>query len=139
MGPALEIAPFTPADIEVLYRPGAEDVQEAVDDALLMLHELFVRYAGSPFEIQIPEEARAVELLDRALARMPADNPHRLRLMQDRAAYDRLRDRYEREGPSAETERAAREAADMLHEQWTALIEYPLTPDPVAEQRSGTR
>jgi hypothetical protein len=139
MGPALELAPLTPADIDVLYRPGAEDVQEAVDDALLMLHELFVRYTGSNFEIQVPDEARALDLLDQALARLPVDDPHRRGLLQDRAAYELLRDTYERDGPSPDVERMAREAADLLHEQWVALMEYPLAPDPIADRRSASR
>jgi hypothetical protein len=59
---------------------------------------------------------------------MRPGDPFRERIAQDLRAFGELRETCRREGPSIATEHAARAAADVLHEQWTALIEYPLAP-----------
>jgi hypothetical protein len=138
MGPSLEIAPLTEHDVEALYAPEMDEVREAFDDSLLVLHDLFQRYTGSWFGIQIPEEDRALQILENRLSLLSPGNPHRERIAQDLQAFLQLREHCGREGASPDTERAAQGAADMLHEQWTTLIEYPLAPDPVADRRSAT-
>jgi hypothetical protein len=139
MGPTLEIAPLTERDVDALYETGMDDVRDAFDDALLILHDLFQRYTGSWFGVQIPEEDRALQLLEDRLSLLSPGDPHRERIAQDLRAFLQFREQWAREGPSADTERAAQNAADTLHEQWTTLIEYPLAPDPVENRQSASR
>lgn len=139
MGPTLEIAPLDERDVDVLYGTGMDDTREAFDDALLVLGDLFQRYTGSWFGIQIPEEEVALQILEERLSLLPPGDPYRERIAQDLQAFLRLREHCEREGPSDDTERAAREAVEMLREQWTALTEYPLTPEPLVDRQSAAR
>jgi hypothetical protein len=139
MGPTLELAPLTERDVDALYETGMDDVRDAFDDALLILHDLFQRYTGSWFGIQIPEEDRALQLLEDRLSLLSPGDSHRERIAQDLRAFLQFREHCARAGPSADTERVAQTAADMLREQWTALIEYPLAPDPVADRQSASR
>jgi hypothetical protein len=139
MGQTLEIAPLADRDVQSLYEPRMEEIREAFDDSLLVLHDLFRRYTGSWFGIQIPDEERALQLVEDRLSQMSPGDPFRERISQDLRAYWQLRETCERDGPSAETEHAARMAAEALHEQWTALIEYPLAPQLATAQRPAAR
>src|SRR5215218_5241571 len=107
MGQALELAPLAERDLEILYGPGMEQTREAFDDALLVLQDLFRRHTGSWFGIQIPEEERAMEILENRLSLMPEGVPFRGRIAAAIRAYERLRDQCTRRGPSAATEAAA--------------------------------
>lgn len=129
MDSTVDLAPLGERDIELLYGPGMDDILDAFDDGLLVLRDLFLRHTGSWFGIQFPEEDHALRVVDDRLALLPP-GPHRERIEQDLRAYLQLRDTSEREGPSPRTEAAARAAADTLHDQWVALIEYPLAVGP---------
>ena len=125
MGQALELEPLRERDLEILYGPGMEQTRDAFDDALLVLVDLFQRYTGSWFGIQIPEEERAMEILEDRLSLILQGDPFRERVAAAMRAYEHLREECTRAGPSAETEEAARHAIEMLREQLTALTDYP--------------
>jgi hypothetical protein len=137
MGQALELAPLAERDLEILYGPGMEQTREAFDDALLVLGDLFQRHTGSWFGIQIPEEERAVEIVEDRLSLIPEGDPFRERVAAALRAYEQLREQCTRAGPSAATEEAARRAVDALHEQVTALTEYPLEPGSGGERTAA--
>ncbi|SOD03344.1 hypothetical protein SAMN05216486_11039 [bacterium JGI 053] len=125
MGQAIELPPLRECDLDILYGPGMEQTREAFDDALLVLVDLFQRHTGSWFGIQIPEEERAIEILEDRLSLMPQGDPFRGRVLAGMRAYQRLREECARTGPSAATKDVALRAIEKLREQLTALTDYP--------------
>jgi hypothetical protein len=129
----IDTTPLTESELRDLYRPEADPVREAYEDAVLVLEDLFRRYTGSWFGVQIPEEEKAIELLETSLGELPEPHPLRDRVVRTRRAYEALRQEVVRAGASNHTQEAARKAVDALSDQLAALTEYPLEPRPVID------
>ncbi|HSU13748.1 hypothetical protein [Longimicrobium sp.] len=93
------LAPLTRADVEQLYEPEMEEAQDALNECLLLLHELFARYTGVRFNTQFQDEEEALRSLHDSLAPLRDVHPFWPRMAQDIDAYWRLRAGWRRRVP----------------------------------------